>query len=214
MRMSAGFRSLILCVFSVGLLLGCQTAHRPPAPLPQMTIGVAQFTQPTTTVGLMAGFIPENQHLAGEQVLFQLDKLFETTLRNDTAREYTFVLTGSTGINTANYTPGRIPALEYWVKLGRSYNVDLLIVPQVLDYVERIGSDMGVTQPAHVTIDFFLIDVREGKLVTRYRFDEEQVGLASNLLEIGQFFNRGGKWLTATELAHDGMKSAIKEFGL
>ena len=208
-------RLSILFLLLAGLLFaGCQKAQRGPAPLPQLKIGKAQFTQPTTTVDLMAGYIPEDQHKAGPEVLIQLDDAFASELQQNTKRSYTLVLTGTEGVDTATYKPGQSPALLYWTELGKRNQVDLLVVPQVLDFVPREGGEFGVTKPAHVVIDFFLIDVREGTLVARYRFDEEQIGLAYNLLDINQFFSRGGKWLTATELSREGMRKAIKEFGL
>ena len=48
----------------------------------------------------------------------------------------------------------------------------------------------------------------------RCHFAEEQKPLASDITKIGTFFKRGGGWVTAKELAAEGMDKAVKEFGL
>ncbi|MFQ9492430.1 MAG: hypothetical protein ACLR0N_17105 [Bilophila wadsworthia] len=85
-----------------------------------------------------------------------------------------------------------------------------------LDWRERAGSSAGVTTSAAVNMDFYLIDVREpgGALVSRSHFKEKQVGLSDNLMNFDTFLKRGAKWLTAQELAMEGMQKMIKEFGL
>ena len=107
-------------------------------------------------------------------------------------------------------------ALAHWAKIGKDMGVDLLIVPQILDWRERAGSSAGVTTSAAVNMDFYLIDVREpgGALVSRSHFKEKQVGLSDNLMNFDTFLKRGAKWLTAQELAMEGMQKMIKEFGL
>lgn len=197
-----------LC-FSVLFLVACQEKPRGPAPLPELSIGVTQFTQPVKTTELMAGYIPEDQTAVSLEQLHKLDTLFAQTLKEGSRRPYVFIPTDAMTLKSY-----KGPALEYWLELGQAAGVDLLIVPQVVNYIERIGGDMGVTRAASVMLDFFLIDVREEVLVYRYPFNEEQVGLATNLLEIGTFFSRGGKWLTAGELSQEGMTNVIKEFGL
>lgn len=55
---------------------------------------------------------------------------------------------------------------------------------------------------------------RNGALVSRSHFKEKQVGLSDNLMNFDTFLKRGAKWLTAQELAMEGMQKMIKEFGL
>lgn len=206
--------SLIVMVFAGLLFAGCQKAQRGPAPLPALKIGVTEFTQPTTTVDLMAGYIPEDQHKVSTEVQLDLGQAFAEELKKGTTRAFTYVRSNAKGIDTAAHKPGQGQALVYWTELGRAAGVDLLVVPQVIDMVEREGGDAGVVTPARVTLDFYLIDVREGSLVARSRFDERQTGLADNMLDMPKFLSRGGKWLTALDLSREGMRKAIKEFGL
>ena len=73
---------------------------------------------------------------------------------------------------------------------------------------------MGSTVSAAVVINFYLLDVKTGGVVKFFHFDEEQHALTDNLLDAGKFFDRKGRWLTAYELAAEGMRAAVAEFGL
>ena len=83
-----------------------------------------------------------------------------------------------------------------------------------IDWHERQGSTAGVTDPAHVRVEFFLINVASGYVMSRSVFEEKQEGLANNLMNVGTFFKRRGKWVTAEELTIDGMHKAVKDMGL
>ena len=76
------------------------------------------------------------------------------------------------------------------------------------------GSRAGVTSPAHVKVEFYLISAKHGTVANRSVYEVEQTGLADNLLNMGDFFRRKGGWVTATELADEGIRKAIKDFGL
>lgn len=222
MRIHRGFTTFpgsgalraLLALTLLAVLTGCSQHPRSPAPLPEATIGVAAFTQPTAMADLLAGYIPENQRKVSEETFAALDRAFNETLRGKTRRVYTFAAAGSALSAAEGRSRGRPQALAYWVEVGRQANVDFLLVPQIIDLRERQGGDMGVTQSASVMMDVFLISVQSGTLVSRSNYDEKQVGLADNLLEVGKFVGRGGKWLTALDLAREGMQKAIKEFGL
>jgi hypothetical protein len=109
---------------------------------------------------------------------------------------------------------GRRGTLRYWQEIGRCSGAQYLIVPQVIAWRERGGSAMGTTVTAAVIINFYLVDVATGGVLKFYHFDEEQKSLSDNLLEAGKFFARKGRWLTAAELAEEGMRAAMAEFKL
>ena len=89
-----------------------------------------------------------------------------------------------------------------------------MLVPQVLDWHEREGSEAGVTSSAHVRVEFFLLNIDNESLGPRSVFEEKQVGLTENLLTVGEFFKRKGQWVSARQLSVDGMRKAVKELGL
>lgn len=203
---------LVACL----LLLSCASPKKAP-PLPEVNMGVAWFTQPQETADLLAGFLPENTPRVEEKYLGQLDAALDEVLLTQTKRSY--VGPGSFPDCKDVRVPGktasnRVAALHYWVAVGKCMGVDFLLVPQIIDLRERDGSEAGVVTPAGVTMDMFLIDVRNGVLVTRSHFDEVQGALADNLLDAGKFVSRGGKWISAVELAQEGMVKAVEDLGL
>ncbi len=103
---------------------------------------------------------------------------------------------------------------KYWLGVALSaHKADLLLVPQVTYWRERVGSTSGVTSPASVALDFYLIDAKNERL-TRTRYEETQESLIENLFTAKKFADRGGQWVTATRLASDGIEEKLMELGL
>lgn len=70
-------------------------------------------------------------------------------------------------------------------------------------FQERKGGNLAVDKPAGVGFHMHLI---EGTVVGRtFVFDEDQKALSQDILHIGKFFSRGGKWITADKLAEEGI---------
>ena len=95
--------------------------------------------------------------------------------------------------------------------------VDLLIVRKSIDWRERDrGRQRGCDDVRRR--EYGLLSDRRAR--TRRRvgvplpFQGKQVGLSDNLMNFDTFLKRGAKWLTAQELAMEGMQKMIKEFGL
>ncbi|HIU18367.1 MAG TPA: nucleoid-structuring protein H-NS [Candidatus Avidesulfovibrio excrementigallinarum] len=207
----------LLCLVLLVALAGCSSkAQRPAAPLAGVSVGIVGVVQPMGTTDLLAGYIPEARELASAQAMldFDTDLLDKVRAQADSAR--TIVpLPGEKGVNpSSERVAGRNTALQHWVEVGRKAGVDLLIVPQILDWHEREGSSAGVISSAAVDVQFYLIDVEEGVLLNRSVFREKQQSLSSDLLHAGNFFKRGGKWITARQLSGEGMDKMITEFGL
>ena len=91
---------------------------------------------------------------------------------------------------------------------------DYVLVPLALYWRDRDGSAAGATKPASVDLSLYLIDVRTGGVVKHFHFEETQKALADNLLEAGKFVARHGRWLTAQELAYEGLAKGVRELGL
>lgn len=208
--------STFFCGCCLLLLSACQsTVHVPPVPLPDLVVGIATFTQPTRTEELLAGYVPSSQVIVGQDQRIRLDARLRELL-GATKRSYIFLTHPQVGaLQASEDSQGRRSALAMWVQEAKTAGVDILLVPHIIDWRERVGGAGGVTTPAAVTVDFFLIDARdEGTLLQRSHFAEEQTSLASNVLSLGSFFKRKAQWLTAEELAMEGMTRAIQEFGL
>lgn len=183
---------------------------------PDVSVGVAGFTQPLYDWQLLAGFIPEERKLVDEETLTRLDFLIMSQLgENSRGNVRGPAVTRQCQEVTLFSAKGeRTSALDYWVEVGRCIPVDYLLVPMLFDYRDREGKPMGVVSPASVFLEFYVVDVREGDLISRYRFDETQQSLSDNLLDANRFFARGGKWLTADELAMHGIREGLRELGL
>jgi hypothetical protein len=70
-------------------------------------------------------------------------------------------------------------------------------------FQERKGGNFAVDKPAGVGFHMHLI---EGTVVGRtFVFDEDQKALSQDILHIGKFFSRGGKWITVDKLAEEGI---------
>lgn len=206
---------IFVLLATVTLLLaigGCAKKRAGITPPPAVTIGIAGFYQPTSTNEMLAGYMPEGTPKVDSKIFPQLDSDFEDILRASTNRDY-YGTDRSYKCIRDNRGNGQT-AYAFWMSVGKCMNVDLLLVPQVHAWQERQGSEMGAELPAAVVMDFFLLDVKNQSLISRSRYDERQKALAQNILDMGKFIDRGGKWVTAHELAREGMKKAIKEMGL
>ena len=195
-RLTRRFFCLAVLAVSISLLAACQKTTPSTPDLPDLKVGVVGVEQPKGTTDLLAGFIPEDRVLASDQAMATFNEELMKLLKTTTHRSYVFIPKAG-GADPRE----RNGALAHWAKIGKDMGVDLLIVPQILDWRERAGSSAGVTTSG-------------GALVSRSHFKEKQVGLSDNLMNFDTFLKRGAKWLTAQELAMEGMQKMIKEFGL
>lgn len=211
--------SLVMATAMIMLFLaGCsrQQQQQPIRTQPgNVTVGIARFTQPMSTADLLAGTLPEYYPTINEAVPLELDQVFNATLSSSLTRPFV-----NSNVATAcerevsDKNTGMNSAMRYWVAVGKCMQVDLILVPMLMRWEERQGGQAGVVRPASVVLDFFLIDTRDATLVSRVRYDETQAALTDNLLDLNKFVRRGGRWVTATDLAREGMNRAIKGMGL
>ncbi|MDR3358622.1 MAG: hypothetical protein LBN96_07205 [Desulfovibrio sp.] len=179
------------------------------------TIYVAFFTQPTSTSELITGVIPEKQGRIPADMLPVLDRTLRNVLTGETRRTYGWLPADATNPGMARFHASERPqALPHWIEYGKKHGALFLLIPQVLDWHEREGSQSGVIHAARVRLEFFLLDVRSGAPAGRSVYEEEQTGLVDDLLNISSFIRRHGIWVTADVLAEDGMRKAVKDLGL
>ena len=96
-------------------------------------------------------------------------------------------------------------------KLGELVYADAVISGRILRFRERVGEEWGAKSPASVAFILDLWDVKRGDLIWSGRFDETQKPLSENLFAIGEFTQRGVRWLTAEELVLEGVKKALNQ---
>lgn len=101
---------------------------------------------------------------------------------------------------------------EQAVNAGKSLGVDAVMIGVISEYNERQGSAIGVESPAGVKFSVEALDTKSAKLLWESYFTETQKPLFQNVLEIEKFFKRGGKWITADELAKEGARKTADQF--
>jgi TolB-like protein len=94
-------------------------------------------------------------------------------------------------------------------QIGEMVFADAVMVGRVQRFRERVGDDWGVKSPASVAFVLDLIDVRRGDVIWSARFDETQKALSENIFGLGDISQRGVRWLSAEQLALDGVKKAV-----
>ncbi|MCI6939871.1 hypothetical protein [Desulfovibrio piger] len=212
----------IMCALLSLLVLtgGCNRKPASTADVPrslshQYKIAVAPFTQPRDISQLIMGQLPQPQALAARDVLVAQDRQLRDVLYTSTKRSYDFLpRTRPLPDLKRLHTSERPQALPLWGEYARKTSADILLIPQVLTWRDRQGSAAGVTEPAHVRLEFFLLNIKEGNIIGHSVYEVEQQGLTENLLNVGDFFKRQGKWVTADELAREAMTKAVKDLNL
>lgn len=209
-------KTLLAFVAACSLIAGCsqKPVSNPALVLPEVTIGIVGAMQPLGTAELMAGYIPEPRELASEKALSAFDSSMMHTVREQAGASRTFKFIPADSGKLSDGAEKRPSPLQHWIEVARANNVELIIVPQLLTWHELVGSAAGAESSAEVILNFFLIDAKNGALLQRSHFAEKQQSLSRDLLSAGTFFKRGAKWLTAQELAAEGVVKMIKEFGL
>lgn len=208
------FYAFLACTL---LLAACQKRpnQKPHAtgPAYHQKIGVLGFTQPISTSQLVRGTLPDKQGRIAPDALVTLDRMLHTDLAK-TKRIYTFIPVDHQ-VNTTNYhESGRPQGLAHWTNYAAQYDVDLLLIPQIINWHQRQGSSAGVTEAAHVRFEMYLVNVKNGSIVKYTSFEEKQTGLVDNMLGVSDFFKRKGAWVTAEELTQEALSASIKELGL
>lgn len=96
-------------------------------------------------------------------------------------------------------------------RLGEAVYADAVLVGRMSRYRERVGDEWGAKSPASVSFVLRLVDVRRGDVIWSANFDETQKSLSENIFVIGSIGERGVRWLSADQLANDGVKRAVAQ---
>jgi curli biogenesis system outer membrane secretion channel CsgG len=94
-------------------------------------------------------------------------------------------------------------------RIGEMVYADAVMTGRVQRYRERVGDEWGAKSPASVAFVLDLVDVRRGDVIWSAQFDETQKSLSENIFAFGDISERGVRWLSADQLAQEGVKKAI-----
>ncbi len=92
---------------------------------------------------------------------------------------------------------------------GRSVEADLVMAGYIYRFKERAGGRFSIESPASVAFELYLIRVADGRVIWAGNYNETQKALSDNLLEIGTFFRRGAKWVTAAAMARPAIDDMV-----
>jgi hypothetical protein len=95
---------------------------------------------------------------------------------------------------------------------GKALEVEGVVAGYVACFRERVGYKYSAERPASVTFGVYLIRVSDGELAWGNIYEKTQQSLSENVLQASTFFSRGLKWVTAEELAEDGVDEILKTF--
>jgi hypothetical protein len=110
------------------------------------------------------------------------------------------------------YSTGRVrAALESDTKLRvvDPEDADAILSGSVRRWVERDGSASGVRHPASVWLELELRD-RNGQLRWRGTYEETQTALSEDAGSLPRAWERGFRWVTASELADYGARELVQ----
>ncbi len=206
----------IICAFFV-FVFSCATMKNKNQPIsPASSVAIAPFEHPISPEDVLAGYLIKDGSNINKDILKKLDKILLMTLSNSKGLHLIppNMVLQCKEIMLLREKKVFLDPVKKWASIGKCIPADYILVPQLFLFRERVGGDWGVTEPAKVMLSLNLIDVKKGVLVKSYLYKEEQKSLTQNLLDIKKFFHRGAKWVTATELASEGIKIAVKELGL
>lgn len=96
--------------------------------------------------------------------------------------------------------------------VGTRLGANAVFAGSVWTYKERVGNAFSIQSPASVAFGLYLLDVKSGALLWSARYEETQKSLLENLLNVGLFMERGGKWVTVDKLAAYGVKHLFRKF--
>ncbi len=194
---------LVLAV--LGLTSGCtggqidtRTEENQPKIPPPTCIGVLPTQAIVTNNSVNASILS-----AGTATI---DSILRETLGSN--RKYRFVEASQAAQLQA---PGAMASLDASRAVAQSVGCSALLTTELSRFVERDGGPYGVRQPAAITVSYKLYDVQTGMSFCHGRFDEQQEALMENLFSIGKAGKRGMTWLTAEELAREGLQSRLAE---
>ena len=106
----------------------------------------------------------------------------------------------------------KVNELELLVKVGQEFKADAVLVSHIYRFRERLGTKYAAERPASVAFSLHLIQIPEGRIAWQRHFDETQRSLFEDLFAFGTFLKRGGRWITASEMATSGLTKILETF--
>lgn len=159
------------------------------------------YTCPLTGLAMTPGTVDDG---AGASVA----DLFRSSLSR---RGFAVTSPDETREIAGNLTGGGHYTESVGLAVGRRLEADVVILGIVVRYGERVGGKFSVDRPASVAFSAAVINMAEGRMVWKARFDKTQKDLLSDVLDIRSFFRGGMTWQTAGQLAEMGVEDMLDQ---
>ena len=95
--------------------------------------------------------------------------------------------------------------------VGKALKAEAVMLWELTRYHERSGSDYAVQTPASLAFEYRLLHTESGQTLCSGSFDETQQSATENLLSLKKIANRGFKWITAPDLAREGVTKKLPD---
>jgi hypothetical protein len=96
--------------------------------------------------------------------------------------------------------------------VGQDLAVEGVVAGYVYRFRERKGYPYAAERPASVAFEIHLIRVSDGASLWRGSYDHTQASLMENILHAASFYREKGRWVSAAELADEGMEGVLQTF--
>lgn len=97
------------------------------------------------------------------------------------------------------------------VTICRTRKADAVLLCTLHRFTEREGTEYSIVSSASVVFDYKLIHAESGQTICSGVFNETQEPLLADMFQFFKKAKRGVKWLSAEELARDGLQQKISE---
>lgn len=99
--------------------------------------------------------------------------------------------------------------LDQALAIGKALKVEAVMLWGLKRFHQRLGSEYAIQSPASVAFDYRLIHTESGQTLCAGSFDETQKSITDNILSWKNLVNRGFKWITADDLAREGVAKEL-----
>jgi hypothetical protein len=214
---------VVICILGVLILTACASSHHTfqmdNASTGVETILVVPFqnlyAEYGDTVRIDCSFC-NRRHVIGDvpqEVLTFMTEHLKNLLMNDSSYRFVFPETWEEDVSDLPADENGVVRMTDLVGANREIDsADAILTGYFFKFTERVGTRYSVESPASVAFSLFLFRVSDGKIVWRGIFEETQQSLSENILKLSTFLKRKARWVSARELAADGLENLIIAF--
>jgi hypothetical protein len=105
-----------------------------------------------------------------------------------------------------------LPERRFLTEAGKLAGADAVLTGYIYRYEMRTGTELAVKNPASVALSVHMLRVVDGFEIWTGYVDETQQTLAEDLFKASDFLRRKGRWISADEMADDGLTKIFESF--